>query len=440
MRTAPHRAICLPSWAALAALLSAACATYQSPLPLDQMTFRERAKVSETEKLRVSVAVLDARESRAAFGVDLASKKIQPVWLEVVNKTGHDYFFFPAAMDPDYYSPLEVAYICRVSGKDDNRRMAAHFDGTHMPIRVPPRSSTSGFVFTNLDEGIKYVQVELLGDAGLEHFAFLPDIAGTTFDWQTVDFDALYPDGISNLQLSGLRQALESLPCCTTDKAGSKSGDPMNLVIVGELQEILRAMARRGWDPTHMLNFKVAAKTAGAFLFASHYRYSPVSPLYVYGRPQDLALQKPRRTIHQRNHLRLWLAPFRHGEREVWVGQISRDIGIRHTLKAPFATTHKIDPDVDEARDYLMQDLLISEFVGSVGAVAGVGARTADAPARNLTGDPWYSDGLRIVLFLQMEPTPIDEVEFLPWEIPARLSPTAPAPPATSGEKLSAQD
>jgi hypothetical protein len=39
-----------------------------------------------------------------------------------------------------------------------------------------------------------------------------------------------------------------------------------------------------------------------------------------------------------------------------------------------------------------------------------------------------------------MEPTPIDEVEFLPWEIPARLSPTAPAPPATSGEKLSAQD
>ena len=37
-----------------------------------------------------------------------------------------------------------------------------------------------------------------------------------------------------------------------------------------------------------------------------------------------------------------------HGK-PVWVGQISRDIGSRLTIHSPTLTTHKIDPDVDEA-------------------------------------------------------------------------------------------
>jgi hypothetical protein len=45
-------------------------------------------------------------------------------------------------------------------------------------------------------------------------------------------------------------------------------------------------------------------------LFGSEYLNAPVSPLYVFGRHQDVALQKARDTVSQRNHLRLWLAPF----------------------------------------------------------------------------------------------------------------------------------
>ena len=36
-----------------------------------------------------------------------------------------------------------------------------------------------------------------------------------------------------------------------------------------------------------------------------------------------------------------------HGK-PVWVGQISRDIGVRFTWTSPILVTHKIDPDVDE--------------------------------------------------------------------------------------------
>jgi hypothetical protein len=80
----------------------------------------------------------------------------------------------------------------------------------------------------------------------------------------------------------------------------------------------------------------------------------------VYGRRQDLALQKARDNVHQRNHLRLWLTPMRYEGKQVWVGQISRDIGTRLTIHSKTLTTHKIDPDVDEARRALLEDVAYS--------------------------------------------------------------------------------
>jgi hypothetical protein len=56
---------------------------------------------------------------------------------------------------------------------------------------------------------------------------------------------------------------------------------------------------------------------------------APISPLHVFGRQQDVALQKARNTVSLRNHLRLWLAPFRVDGQQVRVGQISRGIGIK---------------------------------------------------------------------------------------------------------------
>ena len=111
-----------------------------------------------------------------------------------------------------------------------------------------------------------------------------------------------------------------------------------------------------------------------AFLLGSQYRYSPVSPLYLFGRSQDVALQRTRRSINERLHLRLWLTPLRFQGKAVWVGQVSRDIGVRFTTKTWNLTTHRIDPDVDEARDYVIEDLLQAERVEAAGYVDGVGA------------------------------------------------------------------
>ena len=84
----------------------------------------------------------------------------------------------------------------------------------------------------------------------------------------------------------------------------------------------------------------------------------------------------------------------------MWVGQVSRDIGVRFTTQAWNLTTHRIDPDVDESRDYVIEDLHAAGRVTAAGYVGGVGACTPDAQRRNLTGDPYYTDGKRAVILL----------------------------------------
>ena len=58
----------------------------------------------------------------------------------------------------------------------------------------------------------------------------------------------------------------------------------------------------------------------------------------------------------------------------------------------------------------------MSGFVEQYGYVNGVGAAPASAPRANLTGDPYYTDGLRAVVFLSNQTTPLSAIRKLPWE------------------------
>ena len=190
----------------------------------------------------------------------------------------------------------------------------------------------------------------------------------------------------------------------------------MNLVIIGDLQEVYVAFIRAGWDETETITSGTSWKTMKSFIGGGEYRYSPVSGLYVFGRPQDVAFQKARENIHERNHLRLWLSPYRLEGELVWLGQINRDIGVRSTTKT--ITTHKIDPDVDETREYLLENLAYTQALEKYAYVRGVGEVSYTQPRGNLTGDPWFSDGNRLVLWVSSEPVDIDELEFVSWRLP----------------------
>ena len=228
---------------------------------------------------------------------------------------------------------------------------------------------------------------------------------GIAADYLRRDFAAINPPGsLIDCDVPTLVKRLAALPATTTNRAGTRTGDPVNLVVIGEFATLLSALAAR-WDESETITLATCWKTARAFLLGAQYRYSPVSPLYLFGRSQDVALQRSRHSINERLHLRLWLTPLRFRGQSVWVGQISRDIGVRMTTRAWNLTTHRIDPDVDESRDYLVEDLIAAERIVVAGYVDGVGACDGAAPRHNLTGDPYFTDGNRAALLLSTSRT-----------------------------------
>jgi len=56
--------------------------------------------------------------------------------------------------------------------------------------------------------------------------------------------------------------------------------------------------------------------------------------------------------------------------------------------------------------------------LGKIAFVKGVGAAPISAPRKNLTGDPYFTDGFRAVLWISSELTNFEEVELMNWEIP----------------------
>jgi len=60
----------------------------------------------------------------------------------------------------------------------------------------------------------------------------------------------------------------------------------------------------------------------------------------------------------------------------------------------------------------------MSGFVERYGYLDGVGAAPASAPRKNLTGDPYYTDGLRAVVFLSDQAMSLGEIDRLPWQVP----------------------
>ena len=397
------------------------CASTGIWLEADTKDYKERLQTQTEGGVRVSTSVLSASESLAVYGVPLASKGIQPVWIEVENHDDTPYWLLSPGLDPYFFPASEVADAFAPSDDDHEIwKHEQHFRQLAFKNPVPPGMTVSGFILTNLHEGVKMVELDLVTSGHLKSFSFLTDVPGFRADYagkKDQDHSYFAPEGIINYtDDAAFRAALEALPCCTTNKKGTRMGDPLNLVIVGGNEDAFPALVRRGWHPTEATYAGSVKKMINSVLSGERYPYSPISPLYLYGRPQELALQKARDNIHQRNHLRLWISPMQYHGKQVWVGQISRDIGSRLTIHSPYLTTHKIDPDVDEAQLALIEDLAYSQFLAKIALVKGVGAAPKDAPRQNLTTDPYFTHGFRAVLFFDEKPTSLANIEILPWE------------------------
>jgi LssY C-terminus len=392
-----------------------------SPSP-EERSFLERARFLRKGDVAGTVAVPSDNESQRLFGVRLARHSLQAVWLEVVNEGREPLWLDLVQLAPNYNTPLEVANVVRfalgkrlvafgllgwlflpllallplklLSARAANRRLSELLRTVGFPTgAMLPGKTVKGFVFTPVDEGAKRIEVRLLGRSATIDFTFTVEVPGLT-----LPHAAPITENSEDFDQASFQRWLLAQPRCTANAHNTLEGDPLNLVVVGEradLQECLSA-----WDETESLTISTAWKTAKAFLLESQYRYSPVSPLYLRGRIQDLALQRARLSLNQRLPLRLWATNVRFDGKPVWIGQVSRDIGVRFTAKTWNLTTHQIDPDVDEARNYVLDDLLAAGRVSRFGFIPGVEAASFGSPRHNLTGDPYFTDGFRAVAVL----------------------------------------
>ena len=396
------------------------CAAPPPPIDLES-SYLDRAAVRVQQAVSVTASVLDDRESLEFLGARLNLVGIQPVWIKIQNLSAYSYILFLKSVDQDYFSPYEAARRAAVLFDSDVDTLYAKLRDQEIPHLVPPSAVLSGFVYTHLDEGLKAFTLDLVGNRSLLSFDLAVDVPGLNTDYADFEPSLVY-HRIESLDLEGLQRWLEKLPCCTA-AANGVSGDPLNVVFIGEIGDIRAVLVGQGWDVTAKATAASIGSITRAFVFGSRYRYAPISNLYLFDRTQDTTFQKARAAIDERNHIRLWLAPVLYEWTPVWVGHVSRDAGIKLSGRWWPPTTHVIDPAVDEARFYLEQDLLYSNNVRRFGLVDGGGAAPSHAPRRNAEQDPYFTDGLRAVFFVDDAFVPLDELEVLDWSLPPELEP-----------------
>jgi LssY C-terminus len=168
-------------------------------------------------------------------------------------------------------------------------------------------------------------------------------------------------------------------------------GGPINVGLVGNREDVIRAFHAARWYPADPITLRTSVEIIGSVLLDRPYKTAPVSPLFFDGRREDLAFEKPEgSSADRRQHVRLWLMVASGVDaRPVWLGSATFDSGV--TLSRDTGqVTHRIAANIDAERDRLMAGLNDAHMVIGLYQMKGIGPTLT---GRNGEGDPYYSDG-----------------------------------------------
>lgn len=173
-----------------------------------------------------------------------------------------------------------------------------------------------------------------------------------------VESKKLTPKVLPRLGLT--KEVVDRLPRFCSYPNGS-SMESMNVILVGSKSELCKLYDNSGWYKALPVSMWTLIRAHFALVFGGQFLHGPVTPLYVGGRQQQLAFQKPTdiNQFKQRHHMRLWKTSAKTPQgRNIWIGQASYDIDIKHVGSWFKFPVHQIDGDLDWEREVLRADLL----------------------------------------------------------------------------------
>ena len=390
------------------------CTAWQAPERVDTASLQRRAVSATVQDVRLSAAVLSADDSRQMFGADINGTGVQPVWVEVENRTSHTLWLLRTGTDPDYFSPLEVAWSLHAPwAGPTNAALDAHLEAFSFENPILPGATRAGIIFTNPQRRTRLFNVDLLGQRMMIPFTLflpVPDDVRNDQEMQMLVRRAEAP-AVEYSEPDAFRAALEQLPCCAMGADGMAAADPLNVVLIGTFADIAAVLTRRG--------FRREAQELDR-------------TQRLFGRPPDAVIRKRVQGGAPANWMRLWVAPLRYQGQLVFLVQAGRPIGGRFAVAA--GKDLVLHPDVDETRNLLIQDLLYSGGLAQLGFVAGVGLATVAQPRHSLAGTTYHTDGLRAVIFFATRPLALSDVRLLDWVPYLERRETGTAAGTTNGQ------
>jgi LssY C-terminus len=174
------------------------------------------------------------------------------------------------------------------------------------------------------------------------------------------------------------------VPSFTTTTDGLP-GDPVNIALIGTLQQLRTAFRTLGWSQADPLGLASSWGMVRAFVLNSPYPTAPFSTLYLFGRGHDIGFQKAiSNSPRKRHHIRFWALDLAHAkdtwgastfwlnadrppddERVLWVGAGTRDTGLSFT-RLTFQVTHATDADTNAERNFIIDELQQTGLVEAV--------------------------------------------------------------------------
>jgi len=221
-----------------------------------------------------------------------------------------------------------------------------------------------------------------------------------------IKFDAPKPTAEGMAQSAGVAvvsglvspETFADIPRRVTDQAGNE-GDMVNFALLGTQAQIETAFKAAGWVAVDKDVQDAIVHGIMATMNHEAYLQMPMSTLYLFGRPQDLSFARaePLRVAAERHHLRVWKTDKTIAGVPLWVGSATHDIGFE-TDQRNGNVTHKIDPKIDDERDFLLHSF---DAAGVFSSAAYVLPADPMLKARTATGGSFYSDGRIVVMELK---------------------------------------